>query len=61
MIFGESANTGKKRRYDCQQNSRSKILHAPMVPTGIDTIAKAKTTIPKSKGELGKGGGKDIQ
>jgi hypothetical protein len=47
----------KKRRYDCQQNSRSKILHAPMVPTGIDTIAKAKTTMPKSKGELGK----DIQ
>jgi hypothetical protein len=51
----------QKRRYDCQQNNRSKILHALMVPIGIDTIAKAKITAPKSEGELGKGGGKDIQ
>jgi hypothetical protein len=32
-----------------------------MVPIGIDTITKAKITAPKSKVELGKGGGKDIQ
>jgi hypothetical protein len=60
MIFGESANTNNKR-YDCQQNSRSKILHAPMVPIGIDTITKSKITAPQSKGESGKGGGKNIQ
>jgi hypothetical protein len=45
VIFGESAIT-KKRRYDCQQNNRSKILHAPMVPIGIDTIAKAEISAP---------------
>jgi hypothetical protein len=60
MIFGESANTNKKR-YGCQQNNRSKILHAPMVPIWIDTIAKAKITVPQSKGESGKGGWKNIQ
>jgi hypothetical protein len=32
-----------------------------MVPIRIDTIAKAKITAPKSEGEPGKGGGKDIQ
>jgi hypothetical protein len=57
MMFGESANK-QKRRYDCQQNSRSKILHAPMVPIGIDTITKAKITAPQSKGESRKGGKK---
>jgi hypothetical protein len=31
-----------------------------MVPIGIDAIAKAKITAPKSKGEPGKGGGKNI-
>jgi hypothetical protein len=46
MIFGESANTNKKRRYDCQQNSRSKILHAPMVSIRIDMITKAKVAVP---------------
>jgi hypothetical protein len=61
MIFGESANTTKKRRYGYHQNSRSKILHASMVPSGIDTVPKAKITAPKSKREPGKGGGKDIQ
>jgi hypothetical protein len=61
MIFVESANTDKKRRYDCQQNNQSKILHAPMVPAGIDTITKAKIIAPQSKGESGKGGGKNIQ
>jgi hypothetical protein len=60
MIFGESANTNKKI-YDCQQNSRFKILHAPMVPIRIDAIAKTKITAPKSKGEPGKGGRKNIQ
>jgi hypothetical protein len=60
MIFGESANTTKKRRCICHQNSRSKILHASMVPIGIDTVPKAKITAPKSKGEQGKGGIKDI-
>jgi hypothetical protein len=35
--------------------------HAPMVPIGIDTIAKAKITAPQSKGESGKGDGKNIQ
>jgi hypothetical protein len=58
MIFGKSANTNKKRRYNCQQNGRFKILHAPMVPIGIDAVAKAKITTLKSKGEPGKGGGK---
>jgi hypothetical protein len=61
MIFGESANTTQKRRYGCHQNSRSKILHASMVPNGIDTVPKAKITAPKSKREPGKGGRKDIQ
>jgi hypothetical protein len=61
MIFSESANTTKKRGYDCHQNSRSKILHVSMVPVGIDTIPKAKITAPKSEGELGEGGGKEIQ
>jgi hypothetical protein len=32
-----------------------------MVPSGIDTVPKAKITTPKSKREPGKGGGKDIQ
>jgi hypothetical protein len=32
-----------------------------MVPIGIDTITKAKITTPKSKGEPGKEGRKDIQ
>jgi hypothetical protein len=32
-----------------------------MVPIGIDTIAKAKIIVPKSEGEPGKGGEKDIQ
>jgi hypothetical protein len=57
MIFGESANTNKKR-YNCHQNSRSKILYASMVPIGIDTVPKAKTTVPKSEGEPRKGSGK---
>jgi hypothetical protein len=52
---------GILRRYDCQQNNWSKILHAPMVPIGIDMIAKAKITAPQSKGKSGKGGGKNIQ
>jgi hypothetical protein len=56
MVFGESAMTSKKRRYDCQQNNRSEILHAPMVLSEIDTIAKAKLTAPKSEGEPGQGG-----
>jgi hypothetical protein len=57
MIFGESANT---TGYGYHQNNRSKILHASMVPSGIDTILKEKITAPKSKGEPGEGGGKDI-
>jgi hypothetical protein len=32
-----------------------------MVPIGIDTVPKAKITTLESKGEPGKGGGKDIQ
>jgi hypothetical protein len=32
-----------------------------MVPIRIDEIAKAKITAPKSKGEPGKVGGKNIQ
>jgi hypothetical protein len=32
-----------------------------MVPSGIDTVPKAKITMPKSKREPGKGGKKDIQ
>jgi hypothetical protein len=31
-----------------------------MVPIGIDTVPKEKITTPKSEGEPGKGGGKDI-
>jgi hypothetical protein len=31
-----------------------------MVPSGIDTVPKEKITAPKSKGELGEEGGKDI-
>jgi hypothetical protein len=31
-----------------------------MVPIGIDTILKEKIAAPKSKGEPGEGGGKDI-
>jgi hypothetical protein len=31
------------------------------MPNEIDTIPKAGITTPKSKRELGKGGGKDIQ
>jgi hypothetical protein len=61
MIFGEIGQHKQKIRYDCQQNNRSKILHAPVVPIEIDTIAKAKITAPKSEGEPGKGGRKDIQ
>jgi hypothetical protein len=57
MIFGESVNP---KMYGCHQNSRSKILHASMVPIGIDTVPKAKITAPKSEGEPGKGGGKNI-
>jgi hypothetical protein len=61
MIFDKSANTTKKRRYGYRQNSRSKILHASMVPSGIDTVPKAEITAPKSKGESREGGGKNIQ
>jgi hypothetical protein len=32
-----------------------------MVPIETNAIAKAKITTPKSKGEPGKGGGKNIQ
>jgi hypothetical protein len=32
-----------------------------MVPIGIDAVAIAKITAPKSKGEPGKGGRKNIQ
>jgi hypothetical protein len=32
-----------------------------MVPSRIDMVPKAEITAPKSKGELGEGGGKDIQ
>jgi hypothetical protein len=32
-----------------------------MVPSGIDTVPKEEITAPKSKGEPGEGGGKDIQ
>jgi hypothetical protein len=32
-----------------------------MVPSGIDTVPKAKIIAPKSKRELGKGDRKDIQ
>jgi hypothetical protein len=32
-----------------------------MVPSGIDTVPKAKITAPMSKGEPGEEGGKDIQ
>jgi hypothetical protein len=60
MIFGESANTTKKR-YGYHQNNQSKILHASMVPSGIDTVPKAGITTPKSKGEPGEVGRKDIQ
>jgi hypothetical protein len=31
-----------------------------MVPIGIDMVPKAKITAPKSEGEPGKGGRKDI-
>jgi hypothetical protein len=31
-----------------------------MVPSGIDMVPKVKFTTPKSKGEPGKEGGKDI-
>jgi hypothetical protein len=31
-----------------------------MVPSGIDTVPKEKITTPKSKGEPGEGGGKDV-
>jgi hypothetical protein len=58
MIFDESANN--RKGYGYHQNSRSKILHASMVPSGIDTIPKEKITAPKSKGEPREGGGKDI-
>jgi hypothetical protein len=47
-----------KKKIRLSTNSRSKIHHAPMVPIGIDTIAKAKITAPQSKGKSGKGGGK---
>jgi hypothetical protein len=60
MICGESNNTRKKRRYDYKQNSRSKIVHAPMVPIRINTIVKAKIASPKSEREPGKRGGKNI-
>jgi hypothetical protein len=60
MIFGKSANTNKKVDTAVNKTTDSKILHAMMVPIGIDTIAKAKITAPKSKGEPGKGGGKNI-
>jgi hypothetical protein len=49
-----------RKGYGYHQNSRSKILHASMVPSGIDTIPKEKIIAPKSKGEPGEGGGKDI-
>jgi hypothetical protein len=61
MISGKSANTYKKGDTTVNKNGRFKILHAPMVPIGINVIAKAKITTPKSKGEPGKGGGKNIQ
>ena len=61
MIFGESANTTKKEDTATIKTADPKILHASMVPSGIDTVPKVKITTPKSKRERGKGGGKDIQ
>jgi hypothetical protein len=60
MIFLRIGQHNQKG-YGYHQNSRSKILHASMVPSGIDTIPKAEITAPKSKGEPGEGGEKDIQ
>ena len=59
MIFGESANTNKTEDTTAIKIA-SKILHASMVPSGIDTVPKAEITTPKRKGELEEGG-KDIQ
>jgi hypothetical protein len=50
-----------QKGYGYHQNSRSKILHALMVPSGIDTVPKEKITAPKSKREPEERGGKDIQ
>jgi hypothetical protein len=47
--------TQEKKKIWLSTNSRSKKLHAPIVPTGIDTITKAKITVPKSEGEPEKG------
>jgi hypothetical protein len=61
MIFGESTNTNKKKKV--RLSTKQPIQNTPclMVPIGIDTIIKAKITAPQSKGESGKGGGKNIQ
>jgi lantibiotic modifying enzyme len=60
MILDESASTNKKENTTVNKNNQSKILHASMVPIGIDMIAKAKIAAPKSKGDQGKGGRKNI-
>jgi hypothetical protein len=49
----------KKIRLPSKQSIQN--LHASMVPSGIETVPKAEITAPKSKGEPGEGGGKDIQ
>ena len=46
---------------ECAFTADKFLKGGSMVPSGIDTVPKAKITTPKSKTKPGKGGGKDIQ
>jgi hypothetical protein len=63
IIFGESANTAKKEDTTTIKTADPKYSMPRWcpLPSGIDTVPKAEITAPKSKGEPGEGGGKDIQ
>jgi hypothetical protein len=60
MIFGESANTNKKGT-TVNKTADPKYYMPRWCPSGFTRSQKSKITVPQSKGESGKGGGKNIQ
>jgi hypothetical protein len=61
MIFGESANTTKKEDTATIKIADPKYSMPRWCPAGLTRSQKAEIAAPKSKGEPGEGGRKDIQ
>jgi hypothetical protein len=60
MIFGKSAKIDEENPQEQPVKLQPKVLHAPMVPIGINTFSKAQITAAKGKREQIKGGRKNI-